>query len=1039
MKKLWQKTPIVILYTGFFILLSALIVGLLYMTDKSAIWQLDGLTQHYPILTTFRQMIIDFIHNPAGGFNHWSWNIGLGSDTLTNLSYYVTGDLFNYLIVFFPKSHLEMGFAALIFLRMFVSGLAFLLFTTHYNFSKISRLIGTLSYVFSGYALATGIHHPFFILPLIFFPLLVYGIDNILLNKSMVPLALAIFLVLIGNFYFAWILAIGAAVYTIVKVGFFIKKPNFIFLHALLKTLGAVVIGLGMSAVIFLPTILLALNSTRIHQKFANGFTFFPIDYYLKLPSAILQTGRAMNFWLVIGITSISFLGLVYMLIHFKTFLEQNIFTLIILIGILIPAVGAVINAFSTPSNRWILLGNLLFGMATMVFVENITNFTRRDVGIMLLSGLGLIAIIWLSRGMILRIQRHDLIEYGFLLLTLIAILAMPAFKWSARTNYIVISLVFLANVGANIIGTYSPNSSQFIKLQLNRGLATRLSEDYYNGAEKYTDAQKGFFRTTVGPKYHHDKENVMANYTNLNSNAPMNTATNDESVYLTLQNGYLGKFARSVGNSQFSMNTPIAQNDYRTSLNNLLGVKYIFAKANTKKKPMIPYGYTQVKNIDGTPLIYNAKTRTYPKSGLENQNGTTIYQSKLALPLIYSQTQTVSPSAFNRLSSIDKERVMTQGAVVDSVNHDRNSLQYKSPKKNIDYQVKMDTQPIIYNGDQLTKYRLHVLDKGEKASDKALLQPHKNVNLGANLTATKKVIQENRNIITSNATKNSDGLKEMTADATGAKINYQLDIKKPATTKNSELFLVLKGIHQTDPSFSDKLKWDANNKLMNNSLYTKMQKLNNFRHHLLNQSYGGYQFDAFAGGYHTGFTQYNNNNLSNYRQINDMVINLGYSKSARKKVTLMFNQVKNIKFKSVKLVAMPFNKAYNRQLTKLKQTGLTNLRVDQNEVTGESHNATASTMVSSIPYSSGWKLSVDGKDADTFVVNKGFVGASLPAGKHDIKLVYSTPGGTIGKILSLLSTILLIILCIVSKVRSHSNTDDASRRSKYKHARRRI
>ncbi|MFD1125676.1 YfhO family protein [Lentilactobacillus raoultii] len=1008
MTKLWQKTPAWLTYTVLFTVLSGVMAGSLLMTGRSMVWELDGFAQHYPILLQLRHMIATFLANPSQGFTHWSWAISLGSDQLTNLSYYVIGDLFNYLVILFPKNHLELAFEFLIFLRMYASGLAFMLYTSTYRFKKISRVIGALAYAFNGYALSTGLHHPFFILPLIFFPLLCYGIDRILLNKSWLPLALAVFLTLFANFYFAWILAIGAFVYLIIRLLSQRKAEDFQFLKSLGKMMLAVILGLGMSAVVFLPTALFATKSTRIHQAFANGMWFFPPEYYLKMPSAILPTGRAMSFWLVIGISSLSFLGVIYTLKHFKQYWWQNVGLIVALIGILIPAFGAVMNAISTPSNRWFLLANIIFGLATMALVDHLNQLTKNDIAWLTASGLALIVIVWATNGFILNLKAHDAVSYGFLLLTVIALLAIFIFKWRPWIKVSLMLGLFMLNIASNIIGIYSPNASNLAIQQLNRGLATRFSNDYYNGAQKYVKQQPGFFRTSMAPRYHYNQHlQNLANYTNTNTDLSINSGINNTSVYLTLQNGYLGNFSRSIGNSQFSMNTPIAQGDYRTAFNNLLGVRYIFAKANQKKPPMVPYGYHLIKNANGQPKIFQAKARVNAVPAIENMDGTVIYQSNNALPLAYTQFKTFSNKAYQKLDPVNRERVMTQGAVV-SDRENQHPLTYNSPSKTLKYQVQINRSTLIDSGKKLTAYRLGVL--GDKDQRKIIEQPHAQVSLGANLQKTKDLLATNRLIYENNQYENRNGLKKLTTDVTGKPLQYTLKVNQPKQTKNAELYLVLSGIKQTDGSIAEHNQWTANQFLLQNKLYSRLGKVNAARAHLLKPTFGGYNFDAYTNVFHNGYAQYDNDNLSNYRQINNMVLNLGYSTKSRKQIKLNFNMVKNIKFKSVKLIAMPFNKRYDQQLQKLKQSGLTHLSVKNNRVTGNSHNTQNGTLVTSIPYSSGWKLTIDGKSTPTFVVNQGFVGAKLPARQHRIKLTYTTPGLGISKWISIFSWLIVLL-----------------------------
>ena len=91
---------------------------------------------------------------------------------------------------------------------------------------------------------------------------------------------------------------------------------------------------------------------------------------------------------------------------------------------------------------------------------------------------------------------------------------------------------------------------------------------------------------------------------------------------------------------------------------------------------------------------------------------------------------------------------------------------------------------------------------------------------------------------------------------------------------------------------------------------------------------------------------------------------------------------------------------------------------------------ATDGTMFFSLPYDKGWKVYVDGSPVETFSVDHGeekvetedgryetietddgaFLGAMLPAGTHEVEIVYTAPGGTIGAIISGIALALLLI-----------------------------
>ncbi|WP_225415882.1 YfhO family protein, partial [Limosilactobacillus reuteri] len=72
--------------------------------------------------------------------------------------------------------------------------------------------------------------------------------------------------------------------------------------------------------------------------------------------------------------------------------------------------------------------------------------------------------------------------------------------------------------------------------------------------------------------------------------------------------------------------------------------------------------------------------------------------------------------------------------------------------------------------------------------------------------------------------------------------------------------------------------------------------------------------------------------------------------------------------------------------------------------------------LTSSIPYSTGWSVKVNGKKATTLRTNQAFLGVYLPAGTHHVTFSYELPGIKLGVLLSLIGlgwTILAGIITI--------------------------
>ena len=61
-------------------------------------------------------------------------------------------------------------------------------------------------------------------------------------------------------------------------------------------------------------------------------------------------------------------------------------------------------------------------------------------------------------------------------------------------------------------------------------------------------------------------------------------------------------------------------------------------------------------------------------------------------------------------------------------------------------------------------------------------------------------------------------------------------------------------------------------------------------------------------------------------------------------------------------------------------------------------------TLMFSIPYDDGWKITVDGKEAEQYRIGEALMGIDLEAGTHQIVLAYTPPGLWIGSLLTIIS-----------------------------------
>lgn len=984
------------IYTMIFIVLVVCLYGIFILTGKSFIWEGDGLAQHYPVLEKF----YTWLHE--GSLSGWSWNLGLGADKMTTFSYYVLGDPFSYLIWFFPKHSIELGYNVLILLRLYVSGLAFMLFARQRGFKPGSQLLGTLTYTFTGYSLYVSIRHPFFLLPMILFPLLAYGIDHVYQGKTWVPLAIFTGLALVSNFYFAYILAIGSLVYAVLRyltVRDTIAQKGW---PLIFKLVGAGLLGFLLAGIIFIPSLIGVFTSTRATGNFANGYFIYPLNYYLRLPNSLVTTGNAMRFWANLGLAGLTFLSLMYVVRHARRYLWFDVGLLILVIGSLLPEVAAVMNGGTTPSQRWLLLGCLAFSLSVMYFIDALPRIDRSDLSAMIVGTLFLLGLVWAANGFIFNNNPHDFVIYGLLLLTLGAIVVGHFYQWSRHQVIWTLLALLSLNIIANGYGYFSPNSGGASEQLLNRGVASKFQKNFYDGAESYVKAQPGFNRSSISKYYYFSNE--------AKTNMGMNLGAHDIMSYFSIQDGAVGDFSEELANSQFKMNKPINQADSRTTMNNLLGVNYIFARSNQLKTQGFPYGYKPVKK-NGVLLKYKDE----PVHDLGNNYDTVILKSKNALPLAYLQNKQLSAKQFKQLNGSDKEQALTYGALVDKKAKGVPTTTYHSKNRELRYTTKADNSTVIDSLQQVMKFRQqgNQMDPDLITTTKGSLMKtnqDRSVNITDDKARLEQLTGQNRTALKQNALANQKSLHKMISDNQNLPVNYKLHLKHPKQNKGTELYLELDGIQADRLSVKDKYQAQKNTKAFSNQAFSGIARINQLRSGLWNMSDGAYSVTATTANNVSSFSQFGQSNLSDYQEKHHVLLNLGYSNKARKNIKLTFQGVKGLSFKSAKLIAVPFGSQYDQRMSQLKHQGLQGLNVKNNRVTGTSRSQQASVLTTSIPYNTGWKLTVDGKKQDITKVNVGFVGARVAAGKHKIALTYHTPGQRIGAFLTLIGAVILVV-----------------------------
>lgn len=149
-----------------------------------------------------------------------------------------------------------------------------------------------------------------------------------------------------------------------------------------------------------------------------------------------------------------------------------------------------------------------------------------------------------------------------------------------------------------------------------------------------------------------------------------------------------------------------------------------------------------------------------------------------------------------------------------------------------------------------------------------------------------------------------------------------------------------------------------------------------------------------------------------------DFAINMGYRSRGADTLEITFQSEGIYSLSELAVVVQPTEEMMRHAVDRLVCT-MTDVDLHRNPVSFASSEITGTVnaeqdryLVFSIPYSKGWTVYDNGKKAELQKANLMYLGMPIEAGSHEIRLVYRTPGGTAGVLVSLAGVILMIFLC---------------------------
>ena len=631
-KKLDKKRNIdfYLLYTLVFLAVALALYLKFFANGKSLVWSHDGVPQHLNSLAYYGKYLRKVLHTLF--IEHklslplWDMHIGYGSVILTTLHYYVIGDPLTLLSVFVPASKTEALYAFLIFLRIYLAGIAFSRYSFYHKNSKQATFMGTMIYIFAGWTIYAAMKHPYFSNPMIYLPLILLGIDKIYKKQKPYVFIWSVALAGLSNFYFFYMLGIFMVLYAIFRYFDLFADRS---IKNIGKWLGVFavysVIAVLIAAVILLPVILPVFGTDRFK---AENYVplFYDRIYYEKYLGCLI--GENMIQWGVAGYTAVSLAGVFVLFSKKKKYTALKAGFVLLNVFLLLPYAGHVLNGLSYVSNRWIwAYGMLIAYIFVKIYPElfALTLTEKRKVFVMLLIYCILALLPEAAR------TQRNLMAMVLLSLSTFTVLSFGNIFTRERNLTVMVAGFLIAGILFNMHYQYS-YEKDYLSEFTDSGEALEKLE---------TGVDRAVLSTDDPSVYRYDQMD-----TNSSENSSMQMGTNSTAYYFSVASSSIANFF-----DEMYLNTPWEQHynnlDGRTILDRLASVKYFVVKKG--KESDLPYGYSRL-------------------SGEAEKNGKTYlaYADEDALPLVYTYDSWISREDYDKMTVTEKQQALLQGVVLD-------------------------------------------------------------------------------------------------------------------------------------------------------------------------------------------------------------------------------------------------------------------------------------------------------------------------------------------------------------------------------------
>lgn len=860
-----------------------------FTEGKSFVWGAgveDGLSQHFSALAYYGEALREFFRNLLAGHPKlvmWDMSLGYGADILSTLNYYAIGDPLNLLYGFVSPKNTETMYDFMILLRMYLAGITFIMYARKMKKRSYGTVIGALVYVFSGFCFRLGLRHPFFINPMIYFPLLCLGIEKIYQRERPYVFIFAVCVSAMSNYYFLYMLTIFAVIYAWIRFYKYTEENKIkTFFLTILKFGMYYTLGIAMAAVILLPSVIGFLGNGR----YGNGADWkslivYPGKYYLLFIENFIGYGNMGSN------TNAGYLPIVGIVVLFTLFSQRmkhkkyRVAFIASIIALILPIFGYAFNGFSYANNRWAFALSFIVALLTAEMYPRLFVMSKRQqIGI----GAGIIiytvfCIIVNASGEEILKNKGIMAACGLIAVFYILLLIFQRLGYDTQKRIVRVSMAILLLISVGVHGYYRFDPKEYAYTQefMDQGQAYRtLKEDNIRMLSKVNDPSvyrvhaEGYRYKNYGLINH---LNTISGYYSITAKCVTDTIKGYDTLGMQYADKYKGV-------------------DQRLGLLSLAGVKYITVAHNSQVAK-------DVSSMGDVP---------YGVEKLRKKGNITLYKNKYALPFAYAYDSYMTEQQYEQLNGIGKEQAMLAQIILNQHPADK-EIQHNEQRNGPDIQTISLPETRISS------------PKGKKYAD-----------ITVPVEKDKETYLYFKNLVY-HGKKNGDD-------------KFILTGRKGT-----------KGILVTQNDVQQKIH--------------------------IQSTFNPYYFGR-----------------------KDYIVKINHQTSkAKEKVRLNFLSPGEYEFDDISLITVP-KKDVLARLKERKENSMKQIQYEGNHFRGVYHAKKDQILCVTIPYSKGWKATVNGNRTKIYKANGMFMGIIMKKGTQSVKLDYETPGLKIGAWISLVAWI---------------------------------